>query len=1054
MIPWFARNGVAANLLMIFIVVGGLFSLRTMKLELFPAFSLDHISISVPYPGATPAEVEETICKRIEEKIQDLEGIKKMNSIAAENMGVTTVEVERGYDITKLQDQIRNRVDSIQTFPELAERPTIEELIAQREVMNIAIHGHADPITLKEIALKVRDELVLIPGISQVDAQMKPYEISIEVSENKLREHNLRFEQVLNAVRQHSVDLSGGNLENNAGKILLRTKGQANNREEFEEIPILKHPDGSRLLLRDIGTITDGLADVRVEADFQGEPAEFLSVKEVGAESPLDISKKVREYIKNTQPYLPEGIRLTAWSDTSFYLKGRLQMLINNGTIGLTLVMLILTLFLRPSLALWVSIGIPISFLGTFFIMPFLGMTINLISLFAFILVLGIVVDDAIVVGESVFTEYQKNGPGVESAIVGTQKVSVPVTFAVLTSTVAFIPIFFIPGFQGKFLAPIPIIVIPTLLFSLLESKLVLPFHLSLCKVGLGTREKLNLLLRFQRKVADGLEHIIDTIYRPLLKACLHNRYTTLTAFISVLVITISLLKLGYVRMVPFPPVPSDYIFVTLKMPTGTAFETTEAATQQIQDGLETLRKQLQKEGHSDPFKHIFRITGSQPFGGGGPMNMLTGPSDTHYGQMIVELNKSEERELSAPILAKRWRKAMGEITGARTLDFKATAAGREGKPIEIELAGKNYDQLIEASEEVKAFLRNYPTVFSISDSHAPGKMEIQLKLKPDAQTLGITQADLARQVRYAFYGAEAQRIQRDREDVRVMIRYPKSERASMANLENLRIRTPDGRQIPFHEVAEGDFVEGFSTIKRTHRRRTIMVSADLDKDVGDLDEINDEVEEQLVPKLKSNYPGMLVTIEGEAKEVTEGNQALFGAFGLALLGMYVLMAIPFRSYVQPLIIMSVIPFGLVGAVMGHWLLGHPLSQLSIYGIIALAGIVVNDSLVLVDYINRCKNEGGNMHKIIRHAGGARFRPILLTTMTTFVGLTPILLETSLQAQFLIPMAISLSFGVLFATLITLLLVPCMYLILEDLHNAFQNSLDWLLDKDQKNSST
>lgn len=1053
MIAWFARNGVAANLLMLLLVAGGCFSLWTMKMELFPSFSLDRISVSVPYPGATPAEVEETICKRIEEKIQDLDGIKELTSIATENLGVVNVEVKRSYDISTLQDKIRNRVNSIQTFPELAEKPTIEELVAQKEILSLAIHGPADRATLKEIAMRVRDELVLIPGITQVDAQVTPYEISIEIPENKLREHNLRFEQVLMAVRQHSVDLSGGTLENETGKMLLRTIGQADDREQFEDIPILQYPDGSRLLLSDIAIVKDDLADVRVEAEFQGEPAEFLSVKEVGSQSPLDISKKVRQYIKDHSVSLPEGITITAWSDTSFYLEGRLNMLKQNGFVGLLLVLLILTLFLRPSLALFVSIGIPISFLGTFFIMPVLGMTINLISLFAFILVLGIVVDDAIVVGESVFTEFQKNGPGVKSAIIGSEKVSVPVTFAVLTSTVAFVPIFFIPGFQGKFLIPIPVIVIPTLLFSLVQSKLVLPYHLSLCKVGFGTREKLNPLLKVQRIVADGLEHVIDAIYRPILKFCLRNRYSILLSFISIFVITISFIWFGYVRVVPFPPVPSDYIFVTLKMQDGTSFETTEKATQQIQDGLSRLRKELKSEGHGDPFKHIFRITGASPFGGGGPMNVITGPSDTHYGQMIVELNKSEERDLSAPKLAARWRKAMGEIPGAKTLEFKATAAGRDGKPIEIELAGKDYKQLTAASEDVKDFLRAFPSVFSIFDSHPSGKQEIQLQLKPEAQTLGITQGDLARQVRYAFYGAEAQRIQRDREDIRVMIRYPKNERATLANLENLLIRTPDGREMPFHEVANASLGEGYSTIKRLHRKRTITVSADLDKSVGDLKEINDEVTDNLVPQLKTKYPGILVNIEGEAREAQEGNQVLMSAFLLSMLVMYALMAIPFRSYIQPLIIMSVIPFGLVGAVMGHWILGHPLSQLSIYGIIALAGIVVNDSLVLVDYINKCKNEGGNLHDIIRHAGGARFRPILLTTLTTFVGLTPILLETSLQAQFLIPMAISLSFGVLFATFITLILVPSMYLILEDIQKGIRYIIDWMLYKDQSKNS-
>lgn len=1033
MIRWFARNGIAANLLMAFIVAGGIFSISTVKMELFPRFTMGRINITVPYPGAAPVEVEETICKRIEEKIQDLDGIKKLTSEAGENYGSVSIEVERGYNVTKLLERVRNRINTIHTFPEMAENPTIEESQNQREVLSLAIHGPADPITLKELAHKVRDDLVQIPGISQVTAVTKPYEISIEIPEDKFREHGLDFDKVLTAVRSHSLDLSGGSLENSGGKILIHTKGQAYRRDDFAEIPVLKHPDGSRLLLGEIAQIKDGLADVRIEATFQNQPAEFLSVREVGSQSPLDISEKVREYIRNTAEELPHGVTITPWSDISYYLEGRLKMLINNGLIGLGLVLIILTMFLRPSLAVWVSIGIPVSFLGTFFVMPLLGMTINLISLFAFILVLGIVVDDAIVVGESVFTRFQKEGPGVEASIQGTQRVAMPVTFAVLTSTVAFIPILFIPGFSGKFLAPIPLIVIPTLLFSLLESKLILPYHLSLCKVGHSDRKALNRFQKYQRKIADALESFIKKIYRPALAWCLHNRYATFAFFICLLALSVGAVKGGWIRMVRFPAVPSDYIFATLKMPEGTSFEKTLAATGQLEEGLTRLRDELGTEGHANPFLHVFRITGSTPFGGGGPANVQEGPSDTHVGQMIVELNKSEKRALSAPKLAARWRAAIGEIPGMRTLEFKSTAAGRRGKPIEIELAGKEYGELSSAAGEVKEFLRRYPSVFSIFDSHSAGKLEVQLKLKPAAQSLGITQADLAKQVRYAFHGAEAQRIQRGREDIRVMIRYPKAERASVGNLENLRIRTKDGREVPFHEVAEAQFGEGFSTIKRTNRRRTILVSADLDKTVGDLEAINRALTQELLPRLARSHPGILTNIEGEALEAKEGNKTLRNAFLLALLTMYALMAIPFRSYVQPLIVMSVIPFGLVGAILGHWIFGEPLSQLSTYGIVALAGIVVNDSLVLVDYINRRRKEGLTIRDAVRVAGAARFRPILLTSLTTFAGLTPILLETSLQAQFLIPMAISLSFGVLFATLITLLLVPCIYLVLEDL---------------------
>lgn len=1084
MIRWFARNGVAANLLALVIVAAGLFMAVTMRMELFPEFDLDAVSVQVPYPGAAPEEVESGIVEIIEERIEGIEGIKKITSIAAEGFGNVMVEVERGYDAGDIADKMKVRIDAIDNFPEQAEEPTVEEAILKRDTIALAIYGEVGERTLKELGEEVRDELLRRPNITQVEISgVRDYEISINVREEVLREYGLTFSQVVDAVRASSIDLPGGRIKSEGGEILLRTTGQAYVGDEFRDLVLITRPDGTHLTLGEIADVDDGFVDDYLATEFNGQPAIVLQVFAVGDQSVLKIAEDVKQFAKDMQPKLPEGVSITTFRDWSYYLKGRLMMLIENGIIGLMLVMAVLTLFLRPSLAFWVALGIPISFLGALLVMPFAGVSINLASLFGFILVLGIVVDDAIVVGESVFTHFQKRGPGVESSIAGAEAVAIPVTFAVLTTVVAFIPILMLPGFMGKFFYPIPIVVIATLLWSLVQSKLILPHHLTYCNVGSGKREKINWLQRQQRAVADGLERFIDNIYRPLLARAMNRRYLTMTCFGASLVIAIGLVASKHISFVFIPPVPSDYIVAKVEMPEGASVDSTKRAVAQMLEGLGKLRRETQEKGYGDPFENSVVTIGSTAFEGGGPAGMESTGIRSNVGEVALELVKSEERvgggtidELSAPNLGERWRELVGPIPGAKEVSFRYYAAGGAGSPVDIQLSGRSFEVLQQASEDSKEHLATYEGLYDIKDNYSGGKRELKIDVKPSGEMLGFSQLLLGRQVRQAFYGEEAQRIQRGRDDVKVMVRYPPEQRVSLDNLQDMYVRAPDGREVPFEEVATAELGQGYPRITRVDGNRVINVRAEANKLTADLGGIKRELADEggfsfrdnlakllrhipglnalldepvpnepgFLPSLQEKYPGVVWSFEGESREQAESNKSLMLSGLLVLFLIYVLMAIPFKSYSQPAIIMTAIPFGLVGAIFGHMLMGRPLSFLSVVGIVALSGVVVNDSLVMVDYINRQRRAGVSLKEAVWEAGAARFRPIILTSLTTFVGLVPILLEKSLQAQFLIPMAVSLSFGVLFATAITLLLVPCVYLILEDIKRGVRNTLHYI----------
>ncbi|HAW99442.1 MAG TPA: hypothetical protein DCX67_12980 [Opitutae bacterium] len=1050
MIAWFARNGVAANLLMGIILVGGIFSIRGLKMELFPDFDLDIVSIHVPYPGAAPLEVEEGICKQIEEKIWDLAGIKELTSFARENGGAVYVHVERGKDPKVLADEIKVRVDSILTFPENAERPMVEVATQKRQVLALAIHGNTDEKSLRKLADKTLNELTNLPGITQVDiAGIRRPEIGIDVSERSLREYQLSFDQIALALRKSSVDLPGGVARTSSGETLLRSTGKARDGEEFEQIELLSSPNGSSLKLGDIATVRDAFEDKTLYTRFKGLPAVTLRVFRVGKQSPLDISEKVAAYVNETKATLPEGISMTIWKDSSFYLRGRLEMMINNALQGLILVFLVLSFFLRPSLAGWVALGLPISFMGAFATMGLVGASINLVSLFAFIVVLGILVDDAIVVGESVYTLGSKGKKPIDASIQGTHLVAMPVTFAILTSMVAFVPMLFLPGWLGKLMMDIPLVVIPALFFSLIESKFILPYHLSLCRFD---RKPKSFLLKLQNRVATGLESFIVHYYQPVLKLCLRNRYLTISGFLGFFAITIGLIVGGHVPSIRgVPPVPSDYISVKLTMQEGVPASTTENAVDMVEKARREVIVHLSKKNEGNPFRHSMLTMGAQPFSGG-PRGSAHIPSGSNMGEVSVELIKSEDRNYTAPQISKMWRDRIGPLPGLKEIRFEDIAAGGEPTAIDIEISGQDFSLMTEAAQVLKGRLRTYEGLYDIADNYSGGKKELKLSLKKAGLALGLTQADLGRQVRQAYYGEEVQRLQRDRDEVKVMLRYPLNDRKSLTALSSLRIRAPGGVEAPLEEVCKIELGQGYPSIERSGRSRIINILASANKEVSDIPAIEDDLETNFIPRLQERFPKLRFSFVGEKKEQDESDSSLAQAGAICLFVIYGLLAIPFRSYVQPFIIMSVIPFGLIGAVLGHFLFGLPLSQLSHFGLVALTGVVINDSLVMVHYVNK-RAKDTTLIDAARIAGMARFRPILLTSLTTFVGLLPILFERSLQAQFLKPMAIAIGFGVLFATFITLLMLPCLYLILHDLQRGLRKALALLGLRGKANSN-
>ena len=1043
MITWFSTNHVAANLLMVLIMAAGLMTALTIKQEVFPELEMDIISIRVPYLGATPSEVEEGVCIKIEEQIQGVDGIKKITSSAMEGTGLVMVELDTGEDAQEVLDEIKSEVDRIITFPVETEKPVITRIEPRQQVINIVLYGNADERALKLLADNVRDDLVSLPEITYADViGTRPFEISIEVSEAALRRHGLSLGDVTLIVRQSSLDLPGGSVKTAAGEILVRTKGQRYTGAEFAGIVVISKPDGSKVTLDQIATIKDGFEDVDVRSRLDGQAAAIVAVYRVGDEGVLTVTDAAKRYVVDKKPNLPAGIAMATWQDRSTIYRGRMNLLLKNGAIGLVLVFICLTMFLQLRLAFWVALGIGISFLGAFWVLPQFAVSLNMISLFAFIVSLGLVVDDAIVVGENIFAHREMGKRAQRAATEGALEVSGPVIFAVLTTVVAFLPLANVEGLMGKFMYNVPVVVIAVLLFSLVESLLILPAHLATVKAtalavsgadGLAAAGSRNPYRRIKDAFTRRVQHLISHTYPKHLRWALRHRGIVVALALATFLLTTGLVAGGRIKFTFMPRVDADNVVAALTMPQGTTIQDTEAAVRRIEAALVELESEIEADrpaGSPPLVTHVYTNIGSQPESTGRFNVDFT--AGAHLAEVNAELLSAEKRGIGSAELARRWREKTGPIPGATALSFTADLF-HGGNAIEVQLSSPDNQVLLTAAQALKSELANYPGVTDISDSFEEGKLEMKLHLKPEARTLGLTLNDLAQQVRQGFYGDEAMRIQRGRHEIKIMIRYPEQERRSLGNIESIRIRTPQGAEVPFSRVAEVDIGRGFATIERSNRQRIVNVLADVDQATINAQEVLTDLERNVLPGLVNAYPGLRFSFEGQEQDRAESFASLQRGFLLALLMIYILLAVLFRSYAQPVVVMLAIPFGLMGAVWGHILLGWNLTMLSMFGAVALTGVVVNDSLIMIDFINRASRTGLSMQEAVLQAGSRRFRPIILTSVTTFAGLTPLLLEKSLQARFLIPMAISLGFGVVFATAITLALIPIGYTLLEDL---------------------
>ena len=1035
---------------MLLIIAFGVVSSFSIRKQTTPDFELNTVQIRVQYLGAAPQEVEEGVVIKIEEAIQDIEGIVEINSVAREGSGSVTAEIAMGEDINEILGEIKTRVDAVSTFPALTERPVIYKQEIPLHIVFISIYGDIDEFARKRIAHEVRDELMTIPAVNQVQILGdRDYEISIEVSEHVLRQYGLTMSEISQAIRNSSIDMPGGAIRTEGGDILLRTEGQAYTGSEFSDLVLRTYPDGTRLTIGDVSSIKDGFVESDGYGRFNGQPTAIMRVLAGGAQDELATAAAVREYIEDKSVSLPAGVTMESWVDQAWYLQGRLDMMMKNMFQGALLVGLILSLFLRTKVAGWVMVGIPITFFGALWLMPHAPwpVTINFISLFAFILVLGVVVDDAIVIAESVYTEIRAKGHTLDNVVRGANKVAVPATFGVLTTMAAFAPMLFVGGIVGPFFEAMAVVVILCLMFSLVESKLILPAHLVHARIkpvdesdlfnpqrDIGQWESIpRFFQKIQRRTQHALHSLIHRRYAPLLEKALDNRGLTFTLFAAVLILTIGVMNSGIVRVVLFPDVPGDFIQVDMAMQNGTAPEIRDVALARVENAiLEINSEYIDANPESvDPIDHVGAFTQGDV-----------------GGTVLAEIYKGEDRPMEAREIIGLWREKVGEIAGIKELTFSDADNVGGGAALGFKFSGSDYTTLEQVAEELGERLSRYNGVFDIRNSANAGGQEIQLDIKPEAEALGLTLSTLGRQVRQAFYGEEAQRIQRGQDELKVMVRYPLKDRRSIADLENMRIRTPSGDEVPFYSVADISFNRAYSSITRQNRQRTVTVSADIDSELVEPGEIREEIQEDYIPSLLSRYPGVNFALEGASLEEQAFIRNLTVASVAALFLIYALMAIPLHSYTQPLIIMSIIPFGLIGAVIGHIVMDRAISMISLFGLIALTGVVVNDSLILVDFINKSREKGVPIKQAVLQSGTQRFRAITLTSLTTAVGLLPIMLESSLQAEFVIPMAISMSFGIVFATMITLFLIPSLYLLSDDLGVLMRSSKNLLLGRD------
>lgn len=1037
-VSWMARNPVAANLLMVLLLVGGFAFSLNIKQEVFPEFTTERVSIAVPYPGASPEEIEKGILLSIENAVRGLDGVKEVVSLANEGSGSVTIELLTSADPPKSLQDIKNAIDRIVSFPELAERPVINLVETRSQVLSVVIYGDLEEGVLRALGERTREDLLRRPDITLAElGAARSLEIAVEIPQAKLRTYNLTLDQVARIVRATALELPAGAVRTDGGEILLRTQERRDYAIEYGDIPITMTPEGSLVRLGDIADIRDTFEDVDQEALYNGKPSLRVEVFRVGSETPQSVSDSVRAYLAEIEPDLPPGVEMAIWSDQSEVYRDRIQLLLKNAGLGLLLVLVSLGLFLEPKLAFWVTLGIPISFLGAFIIIPVTGASLNMISLFAFIVTLGIVVDDAIVVGESIYEKRERGMSFLRAAVEGARDISGPVMFAVLTNIVAFLPLFFVPGSSGKFFRQIPAVVVTVFTISLIESLFILPAHL-------GHRTKDSLFWRiagWPNKTFDrGLRFVIQRVYAPSLTILLRWRYATIAFCICCLLLAVGLVGSGRLQFSFLPRIDTDIVTVSARLPFGVPVESTRQVQKRL---LASLNEALEQHGGEQILRGVYTQIGAElPRRGGRPDNAVSS-GGSHVLNLQAFLVPTGEREVGGIQFANSWREATGTVPGLDSISFQAQVGVGGGSPIDVELSHTSVETLERAATELASVLEDYGGVSDINDGFSSGKPQLSFRLTTEARSLGMTVSDLASQVRSSFFGAEALRQQRGQNEVRVMVRLPQEERESLATVENLILRTPTGGEIPLLEAASTERSSSYTQIRRKDGRRSINVTADVDPDITNGNAVLDELAAGPLPALTEQFAGLSYSLAGERQTQQESLSALGVGFVLALFAIFALLAISFSSYIQPLIIMFIIPFGSVGAIVGHYVLGYSLSMISFFGLVALSGIVINDSLVLVVTTNRLRAAGMTVTEAVHAAGVRRFRPILLTTLTTALGLTPMLLETSVQARFLIPMAISIAGGELFSTIVLLGLVPAVYLAVEDIVGGLRRFIRW-----------
>lgn len=1024
LIAWFTRNSIAANLLMVFILVGGFLTINTINKQMFPQVKINWISYAAPYPGAAPQEVEEGITIKVEEALESIQGLKRVITYSNRGYSNGWFEVDTDYDPQLVLEEVKSAIDSISTFPDGMERIKVEREKYRQEVMYISLYGDLTNLELKELGRKIHDEIQQLPliNVSEFFSGLS-YEISVEVSKDKLREYDLSFRDVAEAVRGHSRNMSAGQIRAENGYINLRVEEQAYRGHEFEQIPVVTLEDGTKVLLGDIATIIDGFEEGLQYSKFNGKNSVTFFIGAAENQSITDVAAVVNKFVEKKSAALPQGVKLETWVDMTYYLEGRLEMMMDNMKSGAVLVFLMLALFLRVRLAFWVMMGLPVCFLGTLLVMPmeFVNVTINITSLFAFILVLGIVVDDAIVMGESAHDEIEQRGHSVDNVIRGVKRVAMPATFGVLTTIAVFLPFVLDNDPGAAFSKSIGFVVVFCLIFSLIESKLILPAHLAQMKVKKFNPK--NPLDRLRAVVDGALKRFIDNVYRPSLTVCIKYRYGVLMFFISIMLLSAGLFQGGMVRFIGQPKIPHDFPRISVEMNIDASEKATLAAVLNIQNVLYRIDQEIEAE-----------------HGNGMISDMQVDLQSRTSGQVMVKLVDPELRAMDTFQLADKWRNAIPNYPGVKSLTISDNlfGGGRDDGDIAFRLESQNDAQLLAAAKELKAKLNSLKGVGDVNDSRQTSAKEVQFELKPLAYSMGLTLADIASQVSYSFYGLEAQRILRDTEEIKVMVRYPQAERSSVGHVDDVMIQAPNGAELPLSELADIILTDGVTRIRRENGNRTINVWASVDADQVEPFKVANDIRDNFIPQLLRQFPLVKSEVTGSIQEEMDSINNQLRDFAISLMVIFSLLAIPLKSYSQAVMIMIVIPFGIIGSVFGHLILGMNLNALSVMGILAAAGVVVNDSLVMVDYVNKARKRGERLKDAVVHAGTKRFRAILLTSLTTFIGLVPIVFfETSMQAQIVIPMAVSLSFGVLFATIVTLGLIPCLYLIIEDIRSLF-----------------